>query len=120
VNERRLHASLCRTANVASRIPFAPVGCPVTVSRPSGSLKVEHDEQPRFRPVSLLAVVAMTGSETLTAYEELVRSLVVERFRQLPRQARAASEADRPTDAATPTEGDHVDQPRRRATRSRR
>ena len=31
----------------------------------------------------------MTGSETLTEYEELVQSLVVERFRQLPRQASA-------------------------------
>lgn len=64
----------------------------------------------------------MTGSETLTEYEELVQSLVVERFRQLPRQARdrAASEDDRPTDAASAAEGDHVDQPRRRTTRSRR
>jgi hypothetical protein len=62
----------------------------------------------------------MTASETLTEYEELVRSLVVERFRQLPRQARARtpSVADRPRDAATSAEGDRVDQPRRRTSRS--
>jgi len=64
----------------------------------------------------------MTSSETLTAYEELVRSLVVERFGQLPRRARARgpSDDDRPIDAASPAEGDRVDQARRRTTRSRR